>query len=49
MGSVLVFGFMGSENEDSKTSVPSLRHAKVSLVFGVLIVFVAAMLRHWRF
>ncbi len=49
MGSVLVFGFMGSENEDSETPVPSLRHAKVSLVFGVLIVFIAAMLRHWRF
>ncbi len=49
MGSVLVFGFVRRADTDSETPVPSLRHAKVSLVFGVLIVFIAAMMRHWRF
>ncbi len=49
MGSLLVFGFIRPAEGESEKPVPSLRHAKVSLVFGVLIIFVAAMLRHWRF
>ena len=49
MGSALVFGFIRREDEDKQRLSPSLRHAKISLVFGVLIVFIAAMLRQWKF
>jgi len=49
MASVLVFGFIRRVDEENDALTPSMRHAKISLVFGVLIVFIAAMLRQWHF
>lgn len=50
MGSVLVFGFIRPmEDEEKNKLAPSMRYAKISLIFGVLIIFVAAMLRQWNF
>lgn len=49
MASILVFGLIRPVDEEDDTPVPSMRHAKVSLVFGVIIIFIAAMLRQWHF
>lgn len=49
MASILVFGFIRPVDEEEDTPVPSMRYPKVSLAFGVIIVFIAAMLRQWHF
>ncbi len=49
MAAFLLFGLIRPTKTEKPPKAPAVLYAKVSLVFGVLIVFLAAMLRQWRF
>lgn len=44
-----LFSLVRPVDEENKSKVPSLAYAKMGLAVGVIVVFIAAMLRLWQF
>ncbi len=49
MAALLLFGLIRPLDEDSPSTAPGFVYSKISLVIGVIVIFLAAMLRQWQF